>query len=767
MDTPMGPRLIVRFGPFELDAAANELREEGRIRRLPAQPFRILILLTGRPGQIVTRQEIRHCLWGERKYVDVDGGINFCLNQIRAALRDPAETSRYIKTYPRNGYSFIAPVAVADSAESRDRPAATGQREPEFRRSRSAATMCAVFFAVFAALAGDASVAPHHAVLAAMKDTIVVAEFSNTTGDTVFDGTLDQALAVALRQSPFLEVLAETKVRQTLKLMGRSADSRVAPDVARELCVRSGSNALVSGTISRIGSRYLVDMRATACADGNVLASEQREVAHKEEVLHALSQAASNIRTDLGESLPSVQRFDAPAAATTTSLEALQSYSQGLKILMRQGDAPSIPFFKRALELDPLFSMADATLAARYNNLDQPAQALIYATKAYELRDHVSERERLIISTRYFRLKGELEKMTQGLEMWISEFPRDGNPHGSLGVNYMMLGQFSKALPELEEAVRLSADDASTYENLATLRLVMNEPAKAKVILDAARARGLDSAGLRIEMYELAFIENDDAQMQRQIDWATTKPGTEDALYSLQSDTEAYYGRLAAARRFSLRAVDSAVRSDNSESAALWQANASLREAEFGEQQQAIDDAAQALRLASGRNVKVLAALAFARAGDVAKAEALVKELEAEYGGDTMLAVYRLPIIRAAIALSMGHPERALDLLEPVRPYDLALPSPSGMAAMYPAFLRGQAYLEIGDLRAAATEFQKVIDQPGLTLNFVLGALARLELARTYSALGELAKSKAAYAALAAIWKGADGNLPVLSSAKN
>ena len=767
MDTPMGPRLIVRFGPFELDAAANELREEGRIRRLPAQPFRILILLTGRPGQIVTRQEIRHCLWGERKYVDVDGGINFCLNQIRAALRDPAETSRYIKTYPRNGYSFIAPVAVADSAESRDRPPATGQREPEFRGSRSAATMCAVFFAVFAALAGDASVAPHHAVLAAMKDTIVVAEFSNTTGDTVFDGTLDQALAVALRQSPFLEVLAETKVRQTLKLMGRSADSRVAPDVARELCVRSGSNALVSGTISRIGSRYLVDMRATACADGNVLASEQREVAHKEEVLHALSQAASNIRTDLGESLPSVQRFDAPAAATTTSLEALQSYSQGLKILMRQGDAPSIPFFKRALELDPLFSMADATLAARYNNLDQPAQALIYATKAYELRDHVSERERLIISTRYFRLKGELEKMTQGLEMWISEFPRDGNPHGSLGVNYMMLGQFSKALPELEEAVRLSADDASTYENLATLRLVMNEPAKAKVILDAARARGLDSAGLRIEMYELAFMENDDAQMQRQIDWATTKPGTEDALYSLQSDTEAYYGRLAAARRFSLRAVDSAVRSDNSESAALWQANASLREAEFGEQQQAIDDAAQALRLASGRNVKVLAALAFARAGDVAKAEALVKELEAEYGGDTMLAVYRLPIIRAAIALSMGHPERALDLLEPVRPYDLALPSPSGMAAMYPAFLRGQAYLEIGDLRAAATEFQKVIDQPGLTLNFVLGALARLELARTYSALGELAKSKAAYAALAAIWKGADGNLPVLSSAKN
>jgi DNA-binding winged helix-turn-helix (wHTH) protein/tetratricopeptide (TPR) repeat protein len=765
MDTPTGPRLTVRFGPFELDAAANELREEGRIRRLPAQPFRILMLLTGRPGQIVTRQEIRHCLWGDRKYVDVDGGINFCLNQIRAALRDPAESSRYIKTYPRNGYSFIAPVTIADSPEFRDRPAASGEPKAEFRRSPGTVMMCAVFLALIAGVAGDASVAPHH-VLAAMKDTVVVAEFSNTTGDTVFDGTLDQALAVALRQSPFLQVLAETKVRQTLRLMGRSTDSRLTPDVAQELCIRSGSNALISGTISRIGSRYLVDMRAKACADGNVLASEQREVAYKEEVLHALSQAASNIRTGLGESLPLVQKFDAPAAATTASLEALQSYSQGIKILMRQGDAPSIPFFKRALELDPLFSMADATLAARYNNLDQPALALIYATKAYELRDHVSERERLVISTRYFRLKGELEKMTQGLEMWISEFPRDGNPHGSLGVNYMMLGQFSKALPELEESLRLSADDASTYENLATLRLVMNEPAKAKVILDAARARGLDSAGLRIEMYELAFIENDDAQMQRQIDWATSKPGTEDALYSLQSDTEAYYGRLAAARRFSLRAVDSAVRSDNSESAALWQANVSLREAEFGEQQQATQDAAQALRLASGRNVKVFSALAFARAGDVAKAEALVNELEAEYGGDTMLAVYRLPIIRAAIALSMGHPQRALDLLEPVRPYDLALPSPSGMAAMYPAFLRGQAYLEIGDLRAAATEFQKVVDQPGLTLNFVLPALARLELARTYSALGEVAKSKDAYQALAAIWRGADVNIPVLLSAK-
>jgi len=548
-------------------------------------------------------------------------------------------------------------------------------------------------------------------------------------------------------------------------MMGLADSQRVTPEIARELCQRTGSDAVLDGRISSIGGQYLVGINATTCATGDVLASEHGEAARMEEVLATLSQAASRLRTALGESLPSVQKFDVPAAVTTTSLEALKSYSVGLRVSLTQGDAPGIPFLKRALELDPRFALANARLAAVYSNLDQPTSALEYETKAYELRGGVTERERLQIETLYFRLTGELEKSTQTLEMWKSEYPRDASPRGSLGANYVFIGQYGKAAAEWEEALRLRPDMVSMYENLAPIYLALNQTDKAQSIVASGMARHMDSARLRRALFSLAFLRGDRVEMDRQAEWAVGKPGSEDLLLAAQSDAEAYFGRVSNARRFMRRAVDSATRSDLRETAALWQVMGSLTDAEFGKRRMAISEVRNALALADGRNVKLLAALALARAGDTAKAEAIATELATD-SKNTVLILYRLPSIKAAIALSKGNARRALELLEPAQSSDLGQPTPSGLAPLYPVYLRGQAYLSLHDGVAAAAEFQKILDHPGIALNFPLGALAQLQRARADVLAEDIPAARSAYGDFLTLWRDADPDVPVLIAAK-
>ena len=794
MDSPAQPHDVLRFGSFELDAAAGELREAGTSRRLTAQPFRVLVLLTNHAGELVTRQQIRRCLWGDRKYVEVDRGINFCMNQIRDALHDPAEDSRYIKTLPRRGYRFIAPIT---RVTCREQPAQftssrSASKEPEsqlagakesppidnledgdssrpmneVRRSKRLA-IAAIFLVVLIAfpIGEPSSNADRIAILTA-KDAIVVADFVNTTGDAVFDDTLTQALAIELKQSPFLNVLPDAKVHETLRLMELPTSRRVTPEISLELCLRTGSAAVLDGRISSIGHHYLVGINAIACGTGDTLASELSEAARKEDVLTALSHAASKLRTSLGESLSSVRKFDVPASVTTTSLEALKSYSVGLRVSLAQGDAPGIPFLKRALELDPRFALAYTRLAGTYSNLDQPSSALEYETKAYELRNKVTERERLTIEALYFRLTGELEKSTQTLEMWKTEYPRDAFPHGSLGVNYFYMGQYAKAAAEWEEALRLRPDNVSMYENLAPIYLALNEADLAQSIVQSGLARHLDSGRLRRTLYSLAFLRRDRVEMDQQAEWAANKPGAEDLLLSAQSDTEAYFGRVRNARRFMRRAVDSATRADLREEAALWQVIGSLTEAEFGERRIAISDVRDALALAAGRNVKVLGALALARSGDTANAEALATELATHNSQNTVLMLGRLPSIEAAIALSKGNPRRALELLESARSSELGQPTPSGLAPLYPVYLRGQAYLSLHDGPAAAVEFQKIIDHPGITLNGPLGALARLQRARAAVLAKDMPTARSAYRDFLTLWKEADSDVPVFIAAK-
>jgi len=596
------------------------------------------------------------------------------------------------------------------------------------------------------------------------KDTVVLADFDNKTGDTVFDDALKQALKVELEQSPFLNVLSDRKISETLRMMGRPTNERITVDVGRELCLRTGSKALLGGEISSLGSHDRIAVNAVACSNGDTLATEQVDAASKEEVLKSLSRAASSLRVKLGESLPSVQKFDVPIEATTSSLEALKNYSMSVTIGREKGDAPAIPFLKRAIELDPNFPMAYAGLAVHYGNLVQPSLALEYATKAYGLRDRVTEREKLRISATYFRATGEMDRESQTYELWIANYPRDFVPRGNLGVIYSSIGQQEKALVEFQESVRLAPDNVTGYGNLGTAYYNLNRLDEAKDAFDQALARKLDGGFLRVEMYYLAFLRGDAAQMEQQTAWGAGKPGAEDMLLSAQSDTEAYYGRRSTARDFSRRAVDSAVRSDSKETAALWQANAALREAEWGDTVSAKQGVTAALALSPGRDVKVAAALALARTGDVLRAKVLVGELEKSYATNAILKLYWLPTINAAIELNKGNSSQALVSLEAATPYELQ--TATFINYLYPAYVRGQAYLLAHNGTRAAAEFQKLLDHRGAAVNFVTGALAHLQLGRAYAMAGDTAKAKSAYQDFFTLWKDADPDIPILKQAK-
>ena len=596
------------------------------------------------------------------------------------------------------------------------------------------------------------------------RDTVVLADFTNTTSDPVFDGTLKQALAVDLEQSPFLNILSDRKVGETLRLMGRQPSDRITQDVAKELCVRTGSKAILAGSISNLGSQYVIGLEAAACSTGDTLAKEQAEAASKEGVLKALGTAATSLRAKLGESLASVQKFDVPIEVTTPSLEALKAYSMAITTSRTKGDAEAIPFVKRALELDPNFAMAYTYLGVAYSNLGQASLASENASKAYSLVDRVSERERYRISAFYFQfVTGELEKATEAYELWAKSYPRDFVPYGNLVTIYSALGQYEKAVAQQEEALRLEPNLVG-YANLASLYINLNRPAEAQATIEQAQAHNLDALIIRSYIYALAFLRGDTPEMERQVAWAAGRPGEEDQMLATQADTEAYYGRLTKARDFSRRARDSAVRAGAKETAALWQAIAAAHEAELGNAAAAKQGATAALDLAPGRDVKVFAALALARAGDTGRARTIVEELKKSNPLNTLLKVYVFPTLEGTIAVNQGNSAQAVTLLEAAAPYELG--GTSSLGAVYPAYVRGQAYLAEHNGLAAESEFQKLLDHRGIVQNYLLGALAHLQIGRAYAMAGDTAKAKSAYQDFLGLWKDADPDIPILKEAK-
>jgi eukaryotic-like serine/threonine-protein kinase len=621
---------------------------------------------------------------------------------------------------------------------------------------------------VVAALAAGTYFYFHRAPKLTDKDTIILADFTNTTGDAVFDGTLRQGLAVQLEQSPYLSLISDERIQQTLGLMGQPAEAKLTPAIARDLCRRAASAVVLDGSIAQIGTQYLLTIKAVNCASAETLASAEAQASDKNHVLDALGKAASEIRKKLGESLSTVKKFDTPLEqATTPSLEALQAYTLGRNAIVGGDPVAAVPLFQRAIRLDPNFAMAYASLGVTYWDSSEISRAAEYIKKAYELREHVSERERFYIEYNYLQfVTGDLEKARQEAELWARTYPRDASPPRSLGVIYGELGQYDKALAESREALRVEPASGTNYANLVSSYLNVNHLAEARAVAEEAQAEKLDSPFLRFYLYQVAFSANDAPGMAQHVAWLMTNPGTEGWAQLLEADTAAYSGRLEKAREYSRQAVASTVRAEQKELAADAEAEAALREALFGYASEARVRGSEALRLSKGRDVQNGAALALAFAGDAARALTLAEDLTTRFPNDRVVQDIYLPTIHAQLALGRKNFSKAVEVLQVVARYELGSPSLIPSTTLYPPYVRGEAYLAAHEGTKAAGEFQKILDHPGLVLNEPIGALAHLQIGRAYAMQGDTAKARAAYQDFLTLWKDADPDIPILIAAK-
>jgi eukaryotic-like serine/threonine-protein kinase len=591
------------------------------------------------------------------------------------------------------------------------------------------------------------------------QDTILLADFVNTTGDSIFDGTLKQGLAVQLGQSPFLHLFPDIRVRQTLRLMGRLPDERVTAEIGQEICERQGLKALIVGAIAPLGSHYVISLDAVNGRSGEVLAREQTEAETKEKVLKALSQAASHMREKLGESLGSIEKFDAPLEVTTSSLEALKAFSLGLEQTQSGKFLEAIPFYKRAVELDPKFAYAYGTLAINYYNTRQPRLAAEYAEKAFALRDRLSELEKLRVTSFYYAfVTGEVDKGIETVELYKRTYPRDERGPLNLSDRYWMIGQFEKAVAEARQALALNPNNAVGYWNLADSLTRLNRFSEAKETCEQAIGQKLDTIALHYFLYQIAFAEGDAATMQQQLTWAS---GRLDAYMALdwQNGASAFAGQWRRAQDFSRRSIDLATRSDAKEVAARYAAEAALRAAAFGLCPQTRAAAAQSLALERNQVSLTRSTLGLALCGEASQAQTLMEELVKRYPRDTLINGLWLPTIRAALELQRHNPAEAIRLLEGARRYEPA-------AEFWPQYVRGLAYLDLKSGNEAAVEFQTILDHRGEATLSVLYPLAHFGLARAFAITTDTEKSRKKYQRFFVLWKDADADLPILVEAK-
>jgi eukaryotic-like serine/threonine-protein kinase len=607
------------------------------------------------------------------------------------------------------------------------------------------------------------------------RDTVVIADFTNTTGDAVFDGTLRQGLAAQLEQSPFLNIVSDDKIGGTLKLMGLAADARLTRDVARQVCARTNSAVVIDGSISSIGGPYAVGLNAVNCKTGEKLATEQVESEDKSHVLGALTKAATQIRTKLGESRDSLAKFDTPLAeATTPSLEALQAYSLGYKTYVVQNNpVAAVPLFKRAITLDPNFAIAYARLGTTYSGLLEPGLAAENFKKAYDLRDRTSEREKIYIDTHYFHfVTGDLDKAAQAYNLWIDTYPRDDGPRNNLSLIYGVLGQQQKSLDLAKAEFDLNQASALNRSNLAQSYVSVGRLDEARATAESAQSSQLDSANMHGVLYQIAFLSGDTAGMAKEVAWSAGKPGIEDILLSSEATSAASAGHLLKARELIRQAVNSALRADEKETAANYELNLAVWEARFGNAAEAKQHVAAGLQLASSRDPQATAAIALAIAGDQAHAQKLADDLTTRFPDDTLVKFIYVPTILGATAEHQGDGAKAIEILQVVEPYDLG-----SNLQLLPAYVRGNAFLLKKDGAGAAAQFQKILDNRGIVAPDPGLSLAHLGLGRAYalqsvSAQGSDAtnlksKSRAAYQDFFALWKDADPDIPILKQAKS
>ena len=604
------------------------------------------------------------------------------------------------------------------------------------------------------------------------KDTIVLADFTNTTGDPVFDGTLRQGMAVQLEQSPFLSLISDQRIRQTLLLMGRPADAPLTPELAREICERTASAAVLDGSIASLGSQYVLGLRANACATGDLLAAEQVQAARKEDVLNALTQVAGKFRIRVGESLATVEKHNTPLAeATTPSLEALKAYSAGVRTEFSTGLAAAVPLYKHAVEIDPLFALAHAHLGLTYSNLGESVLSIESTTRAYQLRDRANDHEKFFITAMYDRqVTGNLEKAHQTLELWSQTYPREVKVHAFLsGFSSQGLGQYEKSIAEAQRALSLDPGFTPGNINLAFSYFFLDRLAEAENTLQRVPEPKLDIPEFLQLRYNLSFLELDAAAMERTLARAKGKPGSEDWLTHSQALVLARSGRLQLARVVSRHAVDLARQNGERERAAVYEVGAALSEAFFGNAPEARRGATAALALSQGRDVEYGAAFALALAGDSSRAATLAGDLEKHFPEDTSVQFNYLPALHALFALNRGEPSKAVDLLQAAIPHESAISAIAFFGffgSFYPAYVRGEAFLAAHQGAQAAAEFQKILDHPGIVSADPIGALARLQLARALALSGDKAMARTAYQDFLTLWKDADPDIPILKQAK-
>jgi serine/threonine protein kinase/tetratricopeptide (TPR) repeat protein len=669
---------------------------------------------------------------------------------------------------PRSASVAVGTAARGTSAAATPIAGATSAAEISSRSLSPAAKwqwpLLAGVAVIIAALGVGGYLYFHRAPKLTGKGSIVLADFTNTTGDAVFDDALRQGLAAQLAQSPFLNILSDQQIRQQLRFMGQAPTSRLTNELARQVCQRTQSAAVLDGSIAQIGSTYNLVLNALNCASGEALATATTEAPNKDQVLGALGKVAEEIRGKLGESLASIQKYNTPIAeATTSSLEALKAYSLGIQARGNKGEEAAAPFLKQAITLDPNFAMATAVLGQVETNLGAVSLGTEYTKKAYDLRERASELEKFYIESHYHEnVTGDRQQANQVYQLWAQTYPHDAIPRGNLSVGHVQLGQWEKALPEALEAHQLAPDDGLTYFQVASAYVGLGRLDEAKATINDALAKKLDLPLFHLTLYQVAFLQNDPAAVARELSvMSSSSPEMAALSLNIAAGTEAYFGRLEKARALVQRAVASQQGVGGKDRAAAAMIEQARAEARVGDTAAARKDTAAAMGLDPSFLIKGAAAHVFAQTGDAARAESLAGEIVKERPSDTLANVYALPTIRAALELNRNNPEKAIELLQPVIPYDLA-----NLRGLSSAYDRGQAYLLLHQGKEAAAEFQKILDHPGVVFNSITDALAHLQLGRAYALAGDEAKARAAYQDFFALWKDADPDIPILKEAK-
>ncbi len=759
------PGELYEFGPFRVDPAKETVLKAGVAVPLTPKTFQILLVLVRHGQEIVTKDDLMKTVWPDTFVEEANLSRNIFM--LRKALGETAQDHRYIVTVPGRGYRLTENVHLLPGQEFSIAAATHSRVQIDVKETRPWKWITLAAVLVLALAAGLWRVLSHRRAVLSAKDTVVLADFANSTSDAMFDETLRQGLAIQLRQSPYLSLISDQRISHTLHLMGQRADARLTPELARGVCERTGSTAILEGSITPLGSQYVITLQARSCRTGEVLDQEQAQAARKEDVLSALGQIASRFRNRVGESLTTIQEHNMPLAeATTPSLEALEAYSAGWKLHTSNGAMAALPLLKRAVEIDPNFALAQATLGREYADLDESDLSAEHATRAWQLRDHASDREKFYITATYEGLAtGNLERARQNDEAWAQTYPRDPVPHSMLaGFPNKAAGRYEQAIVEARKATELDPDFAIGYYNLGVNHVYLDRVEEAENVLRRAAARGLAIDEFIMLEHDIAFLKGDQEGMARAVSRARERSGGDTWISNKEAYALAYAGQLKKARASSQRAMDQAIQEGQPERAGLWGAGASLREAFFGNAPQAKARAIAALKLSNNREVEFGAALALSLCGDDGHAQRLVDDLQRRFPEDTIVRFSYLPVLRARIALNQADPVRAIELLQVAVPYELG--ARLDLGPLYPIYVRGEAHLAAHQGAEAAIEFQKILDHRGVVGSDPIGALAHLQLGRAQALSGDKIKARAAYRAFLTLWKDADRDIPILEQAK-